>query len=290
MKRLCVWNWLSTTLRFLTAFNLTFPEFYGTIPNLETSNTRKETMTYVNNDYVEIQKEISEHTFEKFRLFCQNMTSMKKRADSTTALGKEEIHKRIGTACQRYLYSDVFSTVGRETKTKMSAYISQLLDMKISDIEESTALAVIDKSAVTTSSVVSVPTVIPMENEKANIYVNVIVPKGASILVCKVGETWTLPGGWVKNNETPREASARHVRDMSSVNLLEHKFQHLNSYEVEDGSRFFIVTNYMYMPSYKPTATATSKVDKAEFIDFTKALELNLSEEHEKIIRMFIMR
>lgn len=266
-----------------------------------TSNEATTDRNYITTEYADICTNLSMPTAEKFRTFAKNIYGLKMRAVSNP--DKENLLIRITEAAKNYIVgSPAFESVSDKIKSDMEKYFSAILGVALP--EKRTTPSVTSTSATTPTTKIIVPgyndedddygiiVSKPEDTQKTEdgfAIVNVILLKGACVLMCKKGEEWSLPSGNVRYGENPRVAAARHVSDTSRISIIENRLNYISSYETE-GENPKLIINYMYAPKTKPSAISTSSVDKAEFIDFDKIFSLKLREGDEKILRTFIVR
>lgn len=301
-----------TILSFLTLFDLTCGVFRGIIKKMTglsiikkivnktmTNNTQTtEKYPYINTDFAGICSALSQQTADKFRIFAKNIYGLKCRAELNT--DKENLTTRISEATKNYISSPVFESVSDKIKKEMEQYFSALLGVSLP--EKTTPPNTTSASTSAKSTTIILPGYNDSEETEKNPYVetkeetdtgfaivNTIILRGATVLMCKRGEEWSLPGGNVRYGENPRVAAARHVSDMSRITVIESNLKYINSYENNDSSPMLVI-NYMYAPKTKPTAISTGSVDKSEFVEFDKVFALKLRDGDEKILRTFIIR
>ena len=226
-----------------------------------------------------ISKELTTNNLQSFNRFCKHLVKMRSKAEE--AANSEEMLARLNKVANSYLDNSYFKLCDTKTKSSFKRYISFLLESDdVSSYEEVTELDIVPPK--------------PEEEKKVcqgHIKSNVIVLSGASILLCKYGEIWKLPGGFCNQNENARASAIRNAQEQAGITLLNSKLHIISSYESSnyDPTERYMVVNFMYAPTYKMNSYYGS-CDKSEMIAFDKILAMNIDSDDYKVIKGFIMK
>lgn len=248
--------------------------------------------------YVRIQSNLDADAFDEFTRFCDIVLSLKKN----TKPNKTQYEKVIRQT-KRHLKGRFGKIANQTTMENMMSVFSTILETSMDDVDDTTSCITIPITRTlesTTKSmsdtqempVVKEEQIVTKENDEGFLCTNVIICKAASILLCKVGEKYFLPGGFAKFNESGRNAVIRHLKEQCQItSITGSELDILDSYESKETnpSDRHMIVNFIYSGKSKHYVTTTNKYN-AGYIDFDKVFSLNLYEEDAKIIKHFILK
>lgn len=231
----------------------------------------------------------------KFYRLCACTATLKERAIANKNTG---FLNGIMKTANRLLTRDYLPMVGEEVQTAMKNYMSSLFHDVLVGVDEDEIEIDEDKEYV-------IPLTIPenstkedqdsqvVEEPKSYNRVNVILPRGASLLMIMLKDKWMLPGGFTKAGENVYSSSIRFIRDQCGLYPTVENLDIISSYESNDTNREdrYMISDIMCVHKSKSSPTTGSGIQKAEFIPFDKLLsDTDVYEDHIKTIREFILK
>lgn len=249
--------------------------------------------------YVNLQTAMQSDVFDEFTRFCDIVLQLKKNVKSNKTQ-----YEKVIRQTKRHI-NGRFGKVANQTAINyMNTVFSSILEVDLDGVELSNAITTIP---ITTSSNIKIndsdedtkeiPVVAPepiktKENTNGGLCTNAIICKSLSILLCRVGDKYYLPGGFAEFNESGRNAIVRYLKEQCNITGISGSdFDMLSSYESNETnpSERHVIANFLYSNKTRQYATGTNKYNPG-YVDFDKVLSLNLFEEDAKIIKQFVLK